>query len=232
MSATDDERRPEREAMVREVELTAADLFRTHGRGGLSPRVLAPRVLAALRDVPRHRFVPPERSSDAYLNRPVPIGHGQTISQPFIVALMTDILDLNPNDRVLEIGTGSGYQTAVLSRLVESVFTIEVVAPLACRAQQTFSELGLSNIHARVGDGYLGWPEAAPFDAILVAAAPPDIPAALIAQLAPGGRLAIPVGAETQQLILVEKRSDQSTVLREIIPVCFVPLTRQSKAPD
>lgn len=227
MSASDDERRPEREAMVREVELTAADLFRLHGRGALSPR-----VLAALRDVPRHRFVPPERRSDAYLNRPVPIGHGQTISQPFIVALMTDILDLNPDDRVLEIGTGSGYQTAVLSRLVETVFTIEVVAPLACRAQQAFSELGLSNIHARVGDGYLGWPEAAPFDAILVAAAPLDVPAALIEQLASGGRLAIPVGAETQQLILVEKRSDQSTVLREIIPVCFVPLTRQSDAPD
>jgi protein-L-isoaspartate(D-aspartate) O-methyltransferase len=227
MSAIDDEMRPPREAMVREVEQSGADLFRMYGHGAISPR-----VLGALRDVPRHRFVPPEHLSDAYLNRPVPIGYGQTISQPFIVALMTDILELKPDDRVLEIGTGSGYQTAVLSRLVGTVFTIEVVAPLAERAQRTFSELGLGNIQARVSDGYLGWPEAAPFDAILVAAAPPDIPAALIRQLAPGGRLAIPVGAEAQQLILVEKRSDQSTVLREIIPVCFVPLTRQSDPPD
>ncbi len=227
MGAIDDEMRAYRETMVREVETIGANVARRHGRAGLSPR-----VLAALRDVPRHRFVAPEHLGDAYLNRPVPIGYGQTISQPFIVALMTDILDLKPDDRVLEIGTGSGYQTAVLSRLVDTVFTIEISAPLAERARRTFSELGLSNIQSRVGDGYLGWPEAAPFDAILVAAAPPDIPEALIAQLAPGGRLAIPVGTEAQQLILVEKRSDQSTVLRDIIPVCFVPLTRQSSPPD
>jgi protein-L-isoaspartate(D-aspartate) O-methyltransferase len=227
MGAIDEEMRRAREAMVREVELAAADLARTHGRGALSPR-----VLAALRDVPRHLFVPPEHLSEAYRNRPVPIGYGQTISQPFIVALMTDILDLKPDDRVLEVGTGSGYQTAVLARLAAAVFTIELSAPLAERAARTFAELGLANIHTRVGDGYLGWPEEAPFDAILVTAAPREMPEPLIRQLAPGGRLAVPVGAEAQQLILVEKRSDQSIVLREIIPVCFVPLTRQSDPPD
>jgi protein-L-isoaspartate(D-aspartate) O-methyltransferase len=227
MSAIDEEMRAHREAMVRELEAIGADVPGRHGRAGFSPR-----VLAALRSVPRHLFVPPEHLGDAYLNRPAPIGYGQTISQPFIVALMTDILDLKPDQRVLEIGTGSGYQAAILSRLVETVFTIEISAPLAERAQRTFADLGLGNIRSRVGDGYLGWPEAAPFDAILVAAAPPDIPEALIAQLAPGGRLVIPVGTDTQQLILVEKRSDQSTVLRDIIPVCFVPLTRQSRPPD
>lgn len=227
MSATDDEMTARREAMVCEVATTAVEFARKHGRGAISPR-----VLAALREVPRHLFVPPEHRSEAYFNRPVPIGYGQTISQPFIVALMTEILDLKPGDRVLEVGTGSGYQAAVLSRLVDTVFTIEISAPLAARARGVFAELALDRIQSRVGDGYLGWPEAAPFDAILVAAAPPDVPPALIAQLAPGGRLAIPVGEGSQQLILVEKRSDQSTVLREIIPVCFVPLTRQSSPPD
>jgi len=227
MSATDDEMTARREAMVREVAAAAVAFARKHGRGAISPR-----VQAALREVPRHLFVPPEHLSEAYLNQPLPIGFGQTISQPFIVALMTEILDLKPNDRVLEIGTGSGYQAAVLSRLVDTVFTIEISAPLAARARAAFDKLGIDNIQSRVGDGYQGWPEAAPFDAILVAAAPPEVPPALIAQLAPGGRLAIPVGAVAQQLILVEKRSDQSTVLREIIPVCFVPLTRQSSPPD
>ena len=227
MSATDEDMTAHRETMVREVATTAAEFARKHGRGAISPR-----VLAALREVPRHLFVPSEHLSEAYLNRPLPIGFGQTISQPFIVALMTEILDLKPDDRVLEIGTGSGYQAAVLSRLVDTVFTIEISAPLAARARAAFDELGIGNIQSRVGDGHLGWPEAAPFDAILVAAAPRDIPPALVAQLAPGGRLAIPVGEDAQQLILVEKRSDQSTVLREIIPVCFVPLTRQSSPPD
>jgi protein-L-isoaspartate(D-aspartate) O-methyltransferase len=244
MSISDDETKALRDAMVREVELMAADYARAqrasggglhgqaHKRGARSSRMLAPRVLAALRAVPRHLFVPPDLVSDAYLNRPLPIGYGQTISQPFIVALMTDLLDLAPSDRVLEIGTGSGYQTAILARLVDTVFTIEVVGPLAERAQRTFADLGLANIHTRIGDGSLGWPEAAPFDAILVAAAPAEIPAPLIEQLAPGGRLIIPVGGKAQQLILVEKQRDQSTVLREIIPVCFVPLTRHETSPD
>jgi protein-L-isoaspartate(D-aspartate) O-methyltransferase len=227
MSATDTEMKALREAMVREIELSAADLAETLGRGMLSPR-----VMAALRDVPRHLFLPPEHLSEAYLNRPVPIGHGQTISQPFIVALMTDLLDPRPSHRVLEVGTGSGYQTAVLARLAGTVFTVELRAPLAERARRVFAELGLGGIHTRVGDGYLGWPEEAPFDAILVAAAPPEVPEPLIRQLAPGGRLAIPVGREAQQLIVVEKQSDQSIILREIIPVCFVPLRREGDPPD
>lgn len=216
-----------REGMAREIERSVAGLSRTLGRS-----VLSPGVLGALRDVPRHRFVPPEQLTNSYLNRPVPIGYGQTISQPFVVALMTDILDLKPTDRVLEIGTGSGYQTAVLARLVDTVFTIEVCAPLAERAARTLAELGIRNVEARVGDGHLGWAEEAPFDAILVAAAPSEVPDPLVAQLAVGGRLVLPVGRDAQQLILVEKQRDQSTVLRDIIPVCFVPLTRQGTPPD
>lgn len=227
MSAIDEEMTAAREAMVREVERSAA------GLSGMLPRgMLSPRVLAALGAVPRHRFVPPEHLSDAYRNRPVPIGYGQTISQPLIVALMTDLLDLEPGDRVLDVGTGCGYQAAVLARLVDTVFTIEICAPLAERAAHTFVQLGIDNIRTRIGDGHLGWPEEAPFDAILVAAAPSEIPEALVQQLAPGGRLVVPVGGTAQQLILVEKQSDQSTVLREIIPVCFVPLTRQGSPPD
>lgn len=227
MNAIDEEMKAGRDAMVREIERLASDLEKEFGR-----RLLAPRVMAALRDVPRHLFVPPNHLSAAYRNRPIPIGYGQTISQPFIVALMTDLLDLKPTDKVLEVGTGSGYQTAVLARLAEEVFTIETCAPLAERAAHTFQELGIGNVRTRIGDGYLGWPDAQPFDAILVAAAPREIPEPLIGQLAPGGRLAVPVGGETQQLILVEKRSDQSTVLSDIIPVCFVPLTRRNEPPD
>lgn len=219
MSAIDDEMASARQAMVREIERSA--------RQALGGREISPRVLEALGAVPRHAFVPPEHLTAAYRNRPLPIGHGQTISQPFIVALMTDVLDLEPGDRVLEVGTGSGYQTAVLARLAGAVYTIEISKPLAEGAERIFAELGLTNVHARVGDGHRGWPEAAPFDAILVAAAPPEIPDALVAQLKPGGRLVIPVGREAQQLVLIEKQSDGSTTLREVIPVCFVPLTRQ-----
>jgi protein-L-isoaspartate(D-aspartate) O-methyltransferase len=227
MSAIDEQARVEREAMVAGIERAAATLASSLGRG-----TFAPRVLDALRQVPRHLFVPPAQLPFACRDRPLPIGYGQTISQPFIVALMTDILDLKDSDRVLEIGTGCGYQTAVLARLVREVFTIELCEPLAERAAQAFKTLGIGNVRARVGDGHAGWPEAAPFDAILVAAAPAEIPGALVQQLATGGRLAIPVGAKSQQLILVQKQSDQSTVLRDIIPVCFVPLTRQSDPPD
>lgn len=218
MSAIDEQMMAAREAMVREVERVAREHI---------GRALSPRVLAGLGAVPRHRFVLPQDLADAYRNRPLPIGYGQTISQPFIVALMTDLLDLDPDDRVLEIGTGCGYQTAVLAHLAREVFTIEICAPLAERADRTFVELGLSNVRTRLGDGYLGWPDAAPFDAILVAAAPPEVPRPLLEQLKPGGRLVIPVGSDEQQLIVVQMQSDQSTILREIIPVCFVPLTRQ-----
>lgn len=220
MTAIDEEMEGARAEMVREIERTMRAVKREVGGGSLSPR-----VLAAMAAVPRHRFVPPEQLADAYLNRPLPIGYGQTISQPFIVALMSDLARLGPSDKVLEIGTGSGYQTAVLARLAGSVYTIETIAPLAERAQRTFADLGLAAISARTGDGRLGWPEAAPFDAIVVTAAPEEIPDALIAQLKPGGRLVTPVGGGEQQLIVVEKQSDQSTILREIIPVCFVPLT-------
>lgn len=224
MTALDDEMQPAREEMVREIARLAEQLAPL-GRVELSPR-----VLDVMREVPRHLFLPAEHLADAYRNRPVPIGYGQTISQPFIVALMTDLLDLTPEAQVLEVGTGAGYQAAILAGLAAEVFTVEVVAPLAERARQTFAQLGLSNITARTGDGNEGWPEAAPFDAILVAAAAPDIPPALIAQLAPGGRLVVPVGQAggggVQQLILVEMARDQSVTLKEIIPVSFVPLTK------
>jgi protein-L-isoaspartate(D-aspartate) O-methyltransferase len=226
MTAIDEEMRPAREAMAREVARLMAELAPR-----LNHKALSDRVLRVLADVPRHLFVPPDRMSEAYLNRPVPIGYGQTISQPFIVALMTDLLDIGPDDRVLEIGTGCGYQTAILAGLARSVFTIELCRPLAERAAKTFEAIGLTNVTTRVGDGYLGWPEEAPFDAIVVTAAPPSIPDALLDQLKPGGRLVLPVGDRSQQLILVEKRRDQSTILREIIPVCFVPLTRRDDRP-
>lgn len=227
MNAIDEHAKVEREAMVDGIERAAVTLAKPVGR-----ETFAPRVLDALRQVPRHLFVPPTQLPSAYRDRPLPIGYGQTISQPFIVALMTDILDLKASDRVLEIGTGCGYQTAVLARLVREVFTVELCEPLAERAARTFEMLYIGNIRARVGDGYIGWPEAAPFDAILVTAAPTEIPDALVHQLTAGGRLVIPVGSKSQQLILVQKQSDQSTVLRDIIPVCFVPLTRQGDPPD
>ncbi|HYD15958.1 MAG TPA: protein-L-isoaspartate(D-aspartate) O-methyltransferase [Hyphomicrobium sp.] len=221
MTAMDDEMEDARAAMVREIERTMADLAPRSGRLALSSR-----VLDVMRETPRHLFVSPGHLQEAYLNRPVQIGYRQTISQPLIVALMTDLLDLAPEDKVLEVGTGSGYQTAVLARLARSVYTIELCAPLAERAARVLADLGIGNVETRIGDGHLGWPEEAPFDAILVAAAPPEVPEALVRQLKPGGRLVLPVGILNQQLIVVEKRSDQSTVLREIIPVCFVPLTR------
>jgi protein-L-isoaspartate(D-aspartate) O-methyltransferase len=164
----------------------------------------------------------------AYSNRPLAIGHGQTISQPFIVALMTQLIDPKPTDRVLEIGTGSGYQAAVLANLVARVYTIEIVRPLGERAAELLRELGHANVEVRIGDGYLGWPEAAPFDAIVVTAAPDRMPQPLIDQLAPGGRLIAPVGPQggIQNLLLMRKDSDGRTVTRNVLPVRFVPLTR------
>jgi protein-L-isoaspartate(D-aspartate) O-methyltransferase len=185
-----------------------------------------PRVLDAMRRTPRHEFVPADLRRDAYLDQPLPIGHGQTISQPSLVAHMTELLLPESTDRVLEIGTGSGYQAAVLAPLVAEVYTIEIVEPLGLQARNTLSRLGYRNIHTRIGDGYLGWPEAAPFDSIIVTCAPDDIPRPLIDQLREGGRMVIPVGPRsgTQELILLEKRQGK-IVQQAILKVRFVPMT-------
>ncbi|HKZ73213.1 MAG TPA: protein-L-isoaspartate(D-aspartate) O-methyltransferase [Steroidobacteraceae bacterium] len=187
-----------------------------------------PRVLDALRTVPRHLFVPPALAADAYGDGPLPIGHGQTISQPYIVALMTELVRPAPTDRVLEIGTGSGYQAAVLAGLVSHVYTIEIVEPLARDSTQRLRELGMQNVTVRAGDGYGGWPEMAPFDIIVVTAAPPKVPPALLEQLKDGGRLIIPVGREfsVQKLQLIEKSSSGELRTTDIAPVRFVPLQR------
>jgi len=185
-------------------------------------------VMAAMAAVPRHRFVPEEMQPFAYANGPLSIGHGQTISQPYIVALMTELLAVGPDSRVLEIGTGSGYQTAVLSRLVKMVYSIEIVEPLAVAARQRLLELGYANIETRSGDGYTGWADHAPYDGIIVTAAAPHIPEPLVEQLKPGGRLVIPIGLpfSGQELLLVEKGPDGNTHSRQVLPVAFVPLTR------
>jgi protein-L-isoaspartate(D-aspartate) O-methyltransferase len=192
------------------------------------------RVLAALRAVPRHLFVMPGSEDEAYEDRPVGIGYGQTISQPYIVALMTELARVKPGDRVLEIGTGSGYQAAVLSRLAGAVHTIEIVEPLADRARQLLADLACRNVTVRTGDGYAGWPEAAPFNAILVTAAPDHVPPALVAQLARGGRLVIPVGGirDVQQLQLIEKDEGGAVHARDVIEVRFVPLVRKKEGSE
>ncbi|MBI4161401.1 MAG: protein-L-isoaspartate(D-aspartate) O-methyltransferase [Acidobacteria bacterium] len=190
-----------------------------------------PRVLRAMTSVARHRFVPEALRDLAYADRPLPIGLGQTISQPYIVALMTEALRPEPGDRVLEIGTGSGYQAAVLSVLVREVYTIEIVPELHATARRRLEELGYGNIRGRSGDGYRGWPEAAPFDGILVTAAPGHVPPALVEQLRVGGRLVIPVGEEYQELRRIEKtdRGVRETVL---LPVRFVPMTGEAQEPE
>lgn len=212
-----------REAMVATVAALARDTGAETGRSQFS----AP-VMAAMVRVPRHRFVPDAQLAHAYDDRPLPIGQGQTISQPFIVALMTDLLGLKPDDRVLEIGTGCGYQAAVLAEIARAVYTIEIVEPLAQEAAARLAALGYRNVSARAGDGYRGWPEHAPFDAIIVTAAAPAVPPALIGQLKPGGRLVIPVGAqwEAQQLLVIEKDAAGATATHRVLGVRFVPLTR------
>jgi len=192
-----------------------------------------PRVLAALREVPRAEFVPADRRADAYANRPLPIGFGQTISQPFIVAVMTDMLALAPESRVLEIGTGCGYQTAFVARLAEQVFTVEVVAELSASAKERLAKLGVSNVEFRVGDGRQGWAEHAPYDAIIVtAAATGEIPPALLEQLKPGGRMVVPTGASmlAQELMLVTKDEGGRIAKRSLFPVAFVPLVKVRRA--
>lgn len=190
-----------------------------------------PRVLAAMGRVPRHLFVPAALRFQAYADHPLPIGNGQTISQPYIVALMTQLAEVEPDDVVLEIGTGSGYQAAVLSEIVREVATIEIVPGLADTARTRLAALGYKNVTVRTGDGYLGWKEKAPFDAILVTAAAPEVPPPLVEQLGPGGILVIPVGpqSQVQSLLRIQKAADGSTVTREILPVVFVPLVRQPR---
>lgn len=184
-----------------------------------------PRVLDAMRKVPRHLFVPAPMRGSAYQDSPLPIGNDQTISQPYIVAYMTQALELKPSHKVLEIGTGSGYQAAVLGELAAQVYTIEIVGELAQRATKALADAGYQNIHVRHGDGYAGWPEHAPFDAIMVTAAPDHVPEPLIQQLAAGARMIIPVGTAYQELRLIQK-TETGLVERSTLPVRFVPLTR------
>lgn len=208
----------ERRAMVKEVAKMARDV----GEDAVEPR-----VLEALGRVPRHEFVPVLSRFSAYENRPLPIGHGQTISQPYIVARMTDLLKVGAGATVLEIGTGSGYQAAVLAELGARVSSIEIVAPLANEAAARLRRLGYQSVTTKVGDGYDGWPERGPFDAIVVTAAASHVPPPLVRQLKPGGRMVIPVGPlfQTQQLMLVEKKADGTLATRQLMAVRFVPLT-------
>ena len=196
----------------------------------LNPRgIKDERVLAAMAKVPREEFIPADERSDAYEDGPLPIGYDQTISQPYIVAFMTEQLRPKPSDRVLEIGTGSGYQAAILAELVANVYTIEIVEALAKTAEATLQRLGYKNVHLMVGDGYRGWPEEAPFDAIIVTCAPGKVPQPLVDQLKDDGRMVIPVGERfAQQLYLLEKKNGQ---LKEsaTLPVRFVPMTREQK---
>jgi protein-L-isoaspartate(D-aspartate) O-methyltransferase len=188
-------------------------------------------VLRAMGRVPRQMFVRPEDEDLAYADHPLPIGYDQTISQPYIVALMTQLARARPESRALDIGTGSGYQAAVLAEICKEVYSIEIIQPLAESAARRLAELGYTNVHVRHGDGYRGWPEHAPFDVIIVAAAPDHVPQPLIEQLAPGGRLVLPVGKFYQQLVVIEKQPDGT--IREIpgIPVSFVPMTGEAQQP-
>lgn len=215
----------QRARMVEEIVALTRETRAETGRAALSER-----VMAAMARVPRHEFVPAAERRNAYANRPLPIGLGQTISQPYIVALMTDLMDVEPGDRVLEIGTGSGYQSAVLSHLAGTVYTMEIVQPLAAEARARFERLGYANIVARAGDGYRGWPEHAPFDSIMVTAAPREVPQPLIDQLRPGGRLVVPVGGQAsgQSLLVIEKNPDGTVTRRSVLAVRFVPLTDPS----
>jgi protein-L-isoaspartate(D-aspartate) O-methyltransferase len=217
------ERAAEREAMVLSVANLAAV------EGPREQRRIDPKVLAAMRKVPRHLLVPEDVRADAYANRPLPIGHEATISQPYIVALMSHLLRARPTDKVLEVGTGSGYQAAILSGLAREVYSIEIVAPLARRAAAQLAELGYANVHVRAGDGYKGWPSEAPFDRIIVTAGADHIPQPLLDQLKPGGRMVIPLGRSQDSLALtvVDKDASGRITRRELLPVRFVPLTRE-----
>ena len=209
-----------RHEMVREIAMHVRMTSDLIGR-----ELLAERVIAAMEKVPRHEFVPVELRGFAYVNSPLPIGHGKTISQPYMNALMSDLLEAGPDDIVLEIGTGFGYQAAILAELVTKVYTIEIIEELVEEARRRLVDQGYTNVEMRTGDGSLGWPEHAPFDRILVAAAPDLVPPALIQQLKPGGRMVIPAGIEdAQQLMIVDKAADGRIDIREVLPVRFSPL--------
>jgi len=211
----------QRARLVAEVEATYAETRALTGLAAMSPR-----VRAALGKVERHRLVPTGQRSLAYRNHPLPIGLGQTISQPYIVALSADLIAPQTQHVVLEVGTGSGYQAAILAEIVSRVFSIEIIETLGKKAEQDLKQLGYANIEIRIGDGYQGWPEKAPFDGIVVTAAAPRVPEALIEQLRPGGRMVIPVGEPggAQDLVLITKRADGGFERRSVLPVRFVPL--------
>jgi protein-L-isoaspartate(D-aspartate) O-methyltransferase len=208
------------ETLIAEIAAEAAATADYTGRPAFGAH-----VMAAMAEVPRHEFVPPSEEAYAYVNNALPIGHGQTISQPYIVALMTDLLNPQPDQVVLEIGTGSGYQAAVLSGLVRQVYSIEVIPELASQAQETLQRLGYRNVRVKAGDGNAGWPEHAPYDGIIVTAAAARVPAPLLAQLADGGRMVVPVGeSASQELVLITKSAAGQVSERGILPVAFVPL--------
>ncbi|MBT2324301.1 protein-L-isoaspartate(D-aspartate) O-methyltransferase [Variovorax paradoxus] len=221
-AAAADEFAAERLRMTQQIAAHARE-----ARADTGKRAFDERVMEAMGKVPRHAFVPSDQLPSAYQNRPLPIGHGQTISQPYIVALMTDLARAEPQHKVLEVGTGSGYQAAVMAHLAGAVYTIEIVEALGREAEQRLRKLGYDKVRVRLGDGYHGWEEHAPYDAILVTAAASHIPPPLIRQLKPGGRMVIPVGPAfmVQQLMLVEKNADGTVSTRQILPVAFVPLT-------
>ena len=221
---TEDPFEPLRSQMLAEIEAETAALSAQLGTAAIRAD-----VMAALRRVPRHEFVPSEVRPYAYLNRPLPIGYGKTVSQPFIVALMTDLLDPAPEHKVLEVGTGCGYHAAVLAQLAGSVFSVEIVRDLAEQARVRLGRMGVANVQLRVGNGRLGWPEHAPFDRISVAAAPDLIPAPLLQQLKPGGRMVIPAGIpDAQQLLLVERSASGRIVTREVLPVRFAQMEEEA----
>jgi len=222
-SKAEDDFHRQRQLMVKEIEETVRFTSEHTGKEALDPQ-----ILEALKKVPRHEFIPSSMQPFAYLNHPLPIGNDQTISQPYIVALMTELASINRDSIVLEVGTGSGYQAAVLAELVKHVYSIEIVEELGERASETLQRLGYHNTTVRIGDGYHGWLEHAPYDAILVTAAPEIIPQELIEQLKPGGKIVIPVGKQsaTQSLQVLEKDAQGAIFKRDILPVVFVPLTR------
>ena len=221
-SAQADDYTAVRQQMIREIEADVRETARY-----IDKRALDPRVMEVMAQLPRHQFVPERQRRYAYENRPLGIGHGQTISQPYIVALMSDLLRPEPGHRVLELGTGSGYQAAVLAKLSAEVYSIEIIEPLGKQAAERFAALDLSNITTRIGDGYYGWESQAPFDSIVVTAAASHVPPPLISQLKAGGRMVIPIGGgfQVQQLMLIEKLEDGGIKTRQLLPVRFVPLT-------